>query len=133
MNKIFGAILLCLCAAAAHAASGDQERWVTFKSRHDINYGMVQHQIDRASIHQEGPYRIFASREWIAAKREPMLFTINEKLFFVSRKYAVDCVHKRFGDRFIDSQNVREKVTSLANMHWTPLAKVPAVERTVCR
>jgi len=129
MKQVLAATLLCICATAA---LGD-DRWVTFKTSVDTNYGRLQHQIDRSSIRQEGPYRTFSIREWIPGKRQPMMYTINDRLFFVSRKYAVDCVHRRFGDRFIDSQNVREKATSLAHMHWTPLDKVPAVDHTVCR
>ena len=116
----------------ATAALGDA-RWVTFKTGRDTNYGLLQHQIDRSSIRQEGPYRTFSIREWIPGKRQPVMYTINDKLFFVSRKYAVDCGHRRFADRFIDSDNVREKATSLGHMHWTALDKVPAVDHTVCR
>jgi hypothetical protein len=129
MKKILAMTLVCLCATAAQ---GD-DRWVTFRVGHDINYGVVQHQLDRDSIRREGPYRTFSSREWIVEKRQAMTYTINDRLFFVSRRYAVDCAHHRFGDRFIDSENAREKGASLERMHWIPLDKVPAVDHTVCR
>jgi hypothetical protein len=129
MKKILAVTLLCQCAAAAQ---GD-DRWVTFQTGHDSSYGVVLHQIDRDSIRREGPYRTFSIREWIVEKKQPMTYTINDRLFFVSRKFAVDCAHRRFGDRFIDSQNAREKATSLDRMHWIALDKVPAVDRMVCR
>jgi hypothetical protein len=130
MKKLL--MMACLCATAAQAR-GDGDRWVTFKTGHDSSYGVVQHQIDRDSIRREGPYRTFSIREWIVEKKQPMTYTINDRLFFVSRKFAVDCAHRRFGDRFIDSQNAREKATSLNRMHWTALDKVPAVDRMVCQ
>jgi hypothetical protein len=128
MRRLAAAALF-LCATAAQ---GD-DRWVTYKTVHDINYGAVQHQIDRDSIRQEGAYRTFSMREWIVGKRQPMTYTINDRLFFVSRKFAVDCVHRRFGDPFIDSQDVREKATRVDRLHWTALDKLPAMARAVCR
>ena len=115
------------------AAKAEETRWITFKTTHD-GWGRIENQIDRASIRQEGPYRIFWTRVWIDSKKQPMVFTQDETLVFLSEKFAVDCVHHRFGPRFIDSNNALEKKHSarLETMHWQKLEAVPAVGRAVC-
>ena len=122
--------LLGLCLALpAHAQDA---RWVTFKTGPWPDYGRVQHQIDRASIKQEGPYKTFSTRVWVVEEKQPMTFSNNEQLSFLWQKYAVDCTQRRFGSRYIDSNNPRAVKTSLAAMCWTKLEQVPAVAHTVC-
>ena len=124
-NSLLG---LCL-ALPAHA---QDTRWVTFKTGTWPDYGRVQHQIDRASIRQEGPYKTFSTRVWVIEEKQPLTFNNNEQLFFLWQKYAVDCTQHRFGSRYIDSNSPRAVKTSLAAMRWTKLDQVPAVAHTVC-
>ncbi|HET7083466.1 MAG TPA: hypothetical protein VFI23_01755 [Rhizomicrobium sp.] len=128
MTKIL-AILACLSLAAA----AGEPRWLTFKTEHD-EWGRILHQIDRASIRQEGPYRTFWTRVWIDSKKQPMVFSDHESLIFLSRKFAVDCVQHRFGARFIDSNDPREKkhAATMETMRWQKLDAMPAVARAVC-
>lgn len=121
--------LLCLVGAT----TAEEPRWITFKTTHD-GWGKIEHQIDRASIRQEGPYRIFWTRIWIDRKKQPMVFTRSEALIFLSQKFAVDCVHHRFGSRFIDSNNPAERkfAGKIAAMRWQKLDAVPALSRAVC-
>lgn len=90
------------------------------------------HQIDRTTIRQEGSYKTFSARLWVIAERQPLTFSVNERIFFESQKYAVDCPQGRFGSRFIDSNNPRAIKTSLQAMRWVKLDKAPAVARAVC-
>jgi len=127
---ILAIILSCLQAASAPA---DADRWVTFKAGHN-SQGPIAHQIDRQSVRQDGPYRIFWTRIWMLKEHQPLVFSENEALYFWSQKYLVDCSHRRFGSRFVDSNQPREmrRKATLQTMVWEPLEKVPAVERVVC-
>ena len=124
---ITGLVLLWLSIGAA-AQDG---RWTTFKTAHN-DWGRIDHQIDAQSIRQEGRYRTFWTRVWIAGKRQPMMITINEALFALSQQYAVDCTAHRFGGLFIDSNNPADRKARLTAMRWEPLNKSPVLERIVC-
>jgi hypothetical protein len=129
--KIIAWALSCFClAGAARAQDG---RWITFKTGHDA-WGSFEYQIDRASIHQEGPYKIFWTRIWIARKNQAMVFGRNEALIFLSQKFAVDCTQRRFASRFIDSNNPAEMKhkADLRTVRWVKLETIPAVGRAVC-
>jgi len=125
-------VLLAVCLAGPANARGESTRWVTFKTARLGTYGPVLHQIDRATIRQEGPYKTFSARIWVVGERQPLVFSTNEQMFFLSQKYAVDCAGRRFGSRFIDSNDPRDKKTSLQAMTWTRLDKAPAVAQVVC-
>jgi hypothetical protein len=122
-----GLVLLWL----VNGAAAQDGRWTTFKTAHN-DWGRIDHQIDAQSIQQQGQYRTFWTRVWIEDKRQPMMITINEALFALSQQYAVDCTTRRFGSRFIDSNNPADRKTRLAAMRWEPLDKSPALERIVC-
>ena len=123
-----------LALLAGHAiAKDDPDRWVTFRTGHN-SYGPIKYQLDRESVRRQGPYLTFQTRIWADNIRQPVTITINEALFFWSQTFAVDCAHRKFGTRFIDSNlpsEVRQK-TTLQSMHWEDLDKVPAVGRAVC-
>jgi hypothetical protein len=131
MKKIILTSLFWLCLA--NEAGADTEQWITFKTGR-IGLGAIEHQIDRTSIRQEGPYKIFWTRIWVDKKRQPLVFNADERLFFLSQKFAVDCTGRRFGSRFIDSNDPaeRKRKVSLQAMRWETMDKVPAVGRTVC-
>jgi hypothetical protein len=131
MKSVIAISLSCLCAGAAFA--GDDSRWVPFKPGHN-SQGALEHQIDRNTIRQEGPYKIFWTRVWVVKNRQPLVFSTNEQLMFLSEKFAVDCAAHRFATRFIDSNQPEEqrRKTSIAAMRWDGLDKFPAVSRTVC-
>jgi hypothetical protein len=128
---LFG-LCLALPVSTSAWALGDDTRWVTFKTDPMPGYGPVLHQIDRVSVRQEGPYKTFSTRVWVVKEKQPLAFGIHEQLFFLSRKYAVDCAQRRFGSRFIDSNNPKDIKTSLQAMKWQSLDKVPAVGGAVC-
>ena len=129
MRSIIAAGLAWLCLVGAAAA--EEKGWVTFKTAHN-SWGRIDYQIDMQSVRPEGPYRTFWSRIWIAQKQQPMMITINEALFALSRKYAVDCAQRRFGGRFIDSNDPSDfkRRANLESMRWEALA--PALERAAC-
>jgi len=129
MRAFVTAGLAWLCLVQGVAAQDG--RWTTFKTAHN-DWGRIEHQIDAQSIQQQGQYRTFWTRVWIENKRQPMMITINEALFALTRQYAVDCTAHRFGSHFIDSNNPADRKTRLAAMRWEPLNKSPAVERIVC-
>jgi hypothetical protein len=115
------------------AAAAQDNRWVTFQTGRN-EWGRIEHQLDRESIRQEGPYKIFWTRIWSDNRKQPMAFTYHERLSFTSQKFAVDCAQHRFGARFIDSNNPAERKQSakLESMRWRKLEAVPAVRHAVC-
>jgi hypothetical protein len=125
-------VLLSLCLALPADARGESTRWVTFKTARLGSYGPVLYQIDRTTIAQQGPYKAFSARIWVVAERQPLVFSTNEQMFFLWQKYAVDCARRRFGSRFVDSNDPKAKKTSLQSMIWTRLDKTPAVAQLVC-
>jgi hypothetical protein len=131
MNKISTTIISFLCLMGA--ARAQESRWITFKTGHN-EWGAILYQIDRDSIRQEGAYKIFWTRIWLNKKQQAMVFNRNEALIFLSQKFAVDCTQRRFGSRFIDSNEPAEMKhkTSLQTMRWETLDKVPAMGRAVC-
>jgi hypothetical protein len=129
MKKAVAAIL-CFCAGGAQAMKAD--RWVTFKTATVSGYGRVEHQIDRTSIKQEGPYKTFTTRIWLPAERQQLTFSRYEQIFFEWQKFAVDCTRGQFGSRLIDSNNPKAVKTRLDAMRWVKLDKMPAVAGTVC-
>jgi hypothetical protein len=131
VKKITAIILSCLGLGSVTQAQ--DARWITFRTSHN-NWGAIEHQIDRQSIHQEGPYKIFWTRIWLAEKHQPLVFNRNEALVFLSQKFAVDCAQLQFGSQFIDSNEPAQMKhkASLKTMRWENLAKFPAVGRVVC-
>jgi hypothetical protein len=129
--KIVAGALFCLCLIGA--ARAQEGRWVTFETGHN-SWGKVEHQIDRNSIRQEGPFKIFWMRIWSDKDHQPVVFNRNEALYFLSRKYAVDCPRRRFGSQYIDSNDPGETRhrASLQTVRWEKLDRVPAVGRLVC-
>ena len=115
----------------AQGVAAQDGRWTTFKTARN-GWGRIEYQIDAQSIQQEERYRTFWTRVWLADKRQPMMISINEALFALTREYAVDCAMRRFGSRFIASNNPRDRNTRLDAMRWESLDKTPAVERVVC-
>ena len=130
MKKI---IVLGLCLCANVAAAADDTRWITFKNGRN-SQGPVLHQIDRDTIHMEGPYRSFWTRVWLVNDRQPLAFTRDEQIEFLSQKFVVDCAQHRFGDQFVDSNfpSERSRKISLAKMRWKAIEKFPAVNQAVC-
>lgn len=120
--------LLSVLFAAAWAA---EPRWVTFKTGHDAGR-MVEHQIDRRTIRQEGPYRIFWTRIRLVADKEPFALSVNEAIVFWSQKYAVDCKARRFSGDIIGSNNPHDakKIKTAATAKWVPLTLT--MEKAVC-
>lgn len=131
MRAFMAAGLACLCCAGGVAAQ--QARWITFKTGRD-SWGRIEHQIDAESIRSEGPYRIFWSRVWVVEKKQPLVFTANEALLAVAHKYVADCARRRFGNRFVDSNDPAEArhKTRLAAMRGETLDSHPAPGRAVC-
>jgi len=124
-----GLLSLSLCTPAL----GMDGQWPTFKTNHN-SQGLIEHQIDTRSVRQEGPYRIFWSRMWVTRDRQPLVFSRNEHLYFWSRKFAVDCVNRRFASQFIDSNNpddIKHKA-DLRTMRWDSMENLPVVGRVVC-
>jgi hypothetical protein len=120
--------------SVAQGAVAQDPRWVTFKTSHN-SWGLIQHQIDRQTLHQEGPaYWTFWTRQWRAEKKEPLVASYYGMLIFWSQKFAVDCAGRRFGPDFIDSNlpSERKRKAAPATMRWQSLDKFPAVARTVC-
>lgn len=120
--------VLCTLPAAAQ-----DSRWTTFKTVRD-NWGKVEHQIDRATIQQEGPYRIFWTRVWLPAKKQPLAISSSQQLYIVSQKFAVDCTQHRFTSQFIDSTDPKERKRNadLRTVRWDGLDKNPVIARAVC-
>jgi hypothetical protein len=52
----------------------------------------------------------------------------------ISQKFAVDCVHRRFANHYIDSTvpMERKRNADLKTVRWDGLEKNRAVARTVC-
>lgn len=133
MSKVIRTLACLLCIAVPALAAGDASRWITFKTG-QVSEGRVEYQIDRSTIQREGPYSTFWTRIWLVRLGQPRVFSLHERLFFWSRKFAVDCAHHSYGPRFIDSTNWAEKKRSAAlqTMHWESLDKVPVIGRVVC-
>jgi hypothetical protein len=127
LGAVFGAAILVFspCAWSAEA------RWVTFKTGRDSGR-ILEHQIDRQTIRQEGPYRTFWSRIWLVQDKQPLALTVNEAIVFWSQKYAVDCKGRRFSGDIIASSNPHDarKIKTTATAKWVPLTQ--AMEQTVC-
>ena len=125
-------------AAAGHVsalAAGKPGDWVTFKTGDSV-FGPTQHQIDRNTIREEGPYRTFWTRIWIVPLQEALVYNdfAEERLIIWSQKFAVDCVHQKYGPDFIDSTDPPEKSTdaSVQTMTWVSLDEAPVIARVVC-
>lgn len=123
-------LVLLMLAGAALARDG----WVTFKTGSEAGYGRVAYQTDAASIRPQGAYKTFAARALVLESHQPLAFSVNEQLYFLSQTYVVDCTGHRFGSRFIASNMPaqRRRAARLEKMRWIDLQKVPAVARTVC-
>jgi hypothetical protein len=93
---------------------------------------VIEHQIDRQTIRQEGPTRIFWTRVWLVADRQPFALSVNEAIVFWSQKYAVDCKARRFSGDFLDSSNPHDakKIKTAATAKWVALS--PLMEKTIC-
>lgn len=130
-RKFFGAFSGAVFLASSVCAWGAEARWVTFKTGQDAGR-TLQHQIDRQTIRQEGPYRTFWTRVWLVKDKQPFALSINEAIIFWSQKYAVDCKARLFSGDFIDSSNPHEakKSKTPATAGWVPLALV--MEKAVC-
>jgi hypothetical protein len=96
--KLLVPVLVWLGLSACAMAQDGQ--WITFKTARN-SCGRIDHQFDVKSIRQEGHYKTFWAREWIADKRQPVMFSLNEALFAVSLEYAVDCRRPRFGSHLV--------------------------------
>lgn len=130
MKKLFAAAL-CLIAPAALALPA-QDDGVTFKTTQGSR-GKIEHRIQRRTIRQEGPYKSFWTQLWVVKDKQPLVFSVNEELFFSGQKFLVDCPHHRFGADYVDSVSAKkEKYATAATMHWASLEKFPAVAQTVC-
>lgn len=125
--------LLLLFGLCARPAAAQDSRWVTFTTIRD-KWGMTEHQIDRATIKQEGPYRIFWTRLWLPASKQPLAVSSNGVLYIAAQKFAVDCARRRFASRYIDSTVPRErlKAVSLQTAAWNSLDKHPVIDRAIC-
>jgi len=128
MTRTAAIILCALCAAPAFAREG---RYVTFRTVQDA-FGKTEHQVDRGTIKQEGPYKTFWSRVW--KDQQPVAISSGGQLYVWSQKFAVDCAGRRFAARFIDSTYPGEskKTANLQTVRWTGLDQNPAVARAVC-
>lgn len=126
-------LIVALSVLCALPAAAQDNHWVTFKTIRD-KWGKTEHQIDRTTIRQEGPYRTFWTRAWLPARKQPLFSSSDQQLIMVSQKYAVDCAHRRFASHYIDSSvpKERQKNADLKTVKWTGLEKNPAVDRTVC-
>jgi hypothetical protein len=130
-RKIFGAVFGAAILAFSPAAWSAEARWVTFKTGHNAGRAL-EHQIDRQTIRQEGPYRIFWSRIWLVKDKQPFALSVNEAIIFWSQKYAVDCKARLFSGDFIDSNNSHDakQIKTAATAKWVPLTQ--QMEKTVC-
>ncbi|HSS12883.1 MAG TPA: hypothetical protein VLL04_03260 [Rhizomicrobium sp.] len=130
MKKTIAAIL-CFCFSGAQAMEAGP--WVTFKTGHN-SQGKLEHQIDSSSIKQEGRFKSFWTRIWVVREKQPLAFSVNERLYFWSQKFLVDCGGRRFGADFVDTVQPREEKRRATEktMHWAALDKFPAVAKTVC-
>ena len=126
-------LLMIFSALCTLPAVAQDSRWTTFKTLRD-NWGKVEHQIDRTTIRQEGPYRIFWTRLWLPASKQPLAISSGEQLYFVSQKFAVDCTQHRFASQFIDSTDPKERKRNadLRTVRWDGLDKNPVIDRAVC-
>lgn len=126
-------LLIFLCGVCALPAAAQNNRWVTFKTVRD-NWGKTEHQIDRTTIRQEGPYRTFWTRVWLPGSKQPLAVSAYQQLYMVSQKFAVDCTQRRFASHFIDSTDPKERKRNadLRTVRWDALDKNPVVDRTVC-
>jgi hypothetical protein len=126
-------LLMVLAGLCALPAAAQDNRWVTFKTIRD-KWGKAEHQIDRTTIRQEGPYRVFWTRVWLPARKQQLSFSNNYQLYMISQKFAVDCVHRRFANHYIDSTvpMERKRNADLRAVRWTGLDKNPIVDRAVC-
>jgi len=131
VSAICVAAMFCFCAGGAQAM--ETGPWVTFKTGRN-GQGRLEHQIDRSSIKPEGRYKSFWTRVWVVREKQPLVFSVNEKLFFWSQKFLVDCSGKRFGVSFVDTNQQREdkRRATEKTMRWEGLDKFPAVAGTVC-
>lgn len=125
-------------AAAGHVpaqAASRSSDWVTFKTGDSV-FGPTQHQIDRNTILEEGPYRTFWTRIWIVPLQEALVYNdfAEERLIIWSQKFAVDCVHHKYGPNFIDSTDPPEASNgaSVQTMTWVSLDEAPVITRVVC-
>jgi hypothetical protein len=121
-------------AALPVRAGEDGGRWVTFKVVADSLSGKLDHQIDRNSIRQEGPFKTFQTRILAEESHNPYMHNGGSNdLVLTSQKFAVDCAGRRFGVKFIET-NARTPVrpTPLAKMTWVRLDRYPAIARVVC-
>ena len=128
MRKYTAAILAALATTPAIAQGS---RYVTFKTVRD-EFGKTEHQINRDTIRQEGPYRIFWSRIW--KDKQPVAISSGGQLYIWSQKFAVDCAQRRFAPRFIDSTAPREtkKQMDMKTMRWNSVKQSTTIVRTVC-
>lgn len=126
-------LLVAFFALSALPTAAQDNNWVTFKTIRD-KWGKTEHQIDRTTIRQEGPYRVFWTRAWLPATKQPLFFSANQKLVMISQKYAVDCGKRRFASHYIDSSvpKERKKNADLRTVQWDSLEKTGAIARTVC-
>jgi hypothetical protein len=125
--------LLAMLLSIGVAQAADGPRWVTFKTSRN-GWGLIQHQIDRQSIRQEGAYRTFWTRMWRVEKKEPLVASYYGALIFWSQKFAVDCAGHRWGRDMLDTNlpSERKRKVSFEKMRWQPLEKNPALGKTVC-
>ncbi len=128
MTRTAALILCALCAAPALA---QESRYVTFRTVLDA-FGKTEHQVDRRTIKQEGPYKTFWSRVW--KDQQPVAISSGGQLYIWSQKFVVDCANRRFAGRFIDSTNPGEskKTANLQTVRWTGLDKNLSMARAVC-
>ena len=71
-------LLMILSAVCVLPAAAQDNRWVTFKTVRD-NWGKAEHQIDRTTIRQEGPYRVFWTRIWLPASKQPLAVSSSQQ------------------------------------------------------
>jgi hypothetical protein len=133
MKKPIAIMLFGLCLGASGAQAMEAGPWVTFKLGHN-GRGKLEHQIDASSIKQEGRYKSFWTRIWVPKEKQALVFSVNEKLFFWSQKFLVDCGGRRFGTGFVDSNHWKEEKLRATpqTQRWEGLDKFPAVAKTVC-
>lgn len=126
-------LVMAFCALCALPVAAQDNRFVTFKTVRD-NWGKTEHQIDRTTIRQEGPYRTFWTRLWLPQSKQPLALGADQQLYIVSQKFAVDCERHRFAGSFIDSTDPKErkKKADLRAIPWTGLDKNPTLDRAIC-
>ncbi len=122
---------IILAVLTATPVLAQDSRYVTFRTVQDA-FGRTEHQVDRGTIKQEGPYKTFWSRIW--KDKQPVAISSAGQLYIWSQKFTVDCTGRRFSSRFIDSTDPREakKKADLKTVRWTALDKTPAVNHAVC-